>query len=83
MPGHQSMSVLLPKSGMKVMPADAGDLMENYDEEILPGQSVDDPSAMAAIKRLKRIVESTHGEFLLTHDPVLIQKTKLAPDYYE
>lgn len=83
MSGHQSMSVLLPKSGMKVMPADAGDLMENYDEEILPGQSVDDPSAMAAIKRLKRIVESTHGEFLLTHDPVLIQKTKLAPDYYE
>ncbi|MCB0220490.1 MAG: N-acyl homoserine lactonase family protein [Chrysiogenetes bacterium] len=83
MPGHQSMAVRLPKSGMKVMPADAGDLMENYDEEILPGQTVDDDSARAAIRRLKGIVDSTHGEFLLTHDPVLIQTTKLAPEYYE
>jgi len=83
MPGHQSMTVTLPKTGVKVMPADAGDLLENYEQEILPGQSVDDDAARAAIRRLKHIVDSTHGEFLLTHDPVLIQSTRLAPEYYD
>ena len=57
--------------------------MENYEQEILPGQTVDDDSALKAIRRLKSIVDSTHGELLLTHDPVLIQKTKLAPEFYE
>lgn len=83
MPGHQSMVVTLPNSGVKVMPADAGDLMENYDEQILPGQSVDDDSAREALRKLKHIVDSTHGEFLLTHDPVQVQKIKLAPEYYD
>lgn len=83
MPGHQSCVVTLPNSGVKVMPADAGDLMENYEQEILPGQTVDDEAARKAIRRLKNIVDSTHGEFLLTHDPVRIQQVKLAPEFYD
>ena len=83
MPGHQSCVVTLPNSGVKVMPADAGDLIENYDHEILPGQTVDDEAALQAIRRLKNIVDSTHGEFLLTHDPVRIQSAKLAPEFYD
>ncbi len=83
MPGHQSMVVTLPNSGVKVMPADSGDLSENWEQEILPGETVDDAAALASIRKLDRIVESTHGEFLLTHDPVRVQQIKLAPDYYE
>lgn len=83
MPGHQSCVVTLPNSGVKVMPADAGDLVENYEQEVLPGETVDDAAALAAIRRLKQIVATTGGEFLLTHDPVKIHQAKLAPDFYD
>ncbi|MBS0394751.1 MAG: N-acyl homoserine lactonase family protein, partial [Proteobacteria bacterium] len=35
-PGHQSAVIELPRSGTCVLPFDAGDLQENFDEEILP-----------------------------------------------
>jgi N-acyl homoserine lactone hydrolase len=81
--GHQSAVVELPKSGTIVLPFDAGDLQENFDNEILPGESVDDAAALAAIRRIKSIVAERNGRMILFHDPVAIQTTTLAPDYYE
>ena len=81
--GHQSAVVELPKSGTIVLPFDAGDLKENFEEEILPGESVDDDAARAAIRRLNTIVADRQGQMILFHDPVAIQTTKLAPDFYD
>jgi N-acyl homoserine lactone hydrolase len=81
-PGHQSAVVELPESGTIVLPFDAGDLQENFDQEILPGESCDDKAALAAIRRLKRIVAETGGRMILFHDPVAIQTTRLAPEFY-
>lgn len=82
-PGHQSMVVTLPQTGTLVLTADAGDLWENFEQEVLPGESVDDPAALASILRLKQIVQERNGQLLLGHDPNLIQQIKLAPEYYE
>lgn len=81
--GHQSAVVTLPNSGTVVLPFDAGDLKENFDNEILPGEAVDDAAAMAAIRRLKAIVAETQGRMILFHDPVAIQTTTLAPAFYD
>jgi N-acyl homoserine lactone hydrolase len=81
--GHQSAIVELKNSGVIVLPIDAGDLQENFDEEILPGEAVDDRAAMVAIQRLKRITTSRNGTMILFHDPVAIQSTRLAPAYYD
>ncbi len=81
--GHQSAVVELPNSGTIVLPFDAGDLRENFDHEILPGEAVDDAAALAAIRRLKAIAASRQGKLLLFHDPVEIQTTVLAPAYYD
>jgi N-acyl homoserine lactone hydrolase len=81
-PGHQSAVVQLPESGTIVLPFDAGDLRENFDLEILPGESCDDDAALAAIRRLKRIVTESGGQIILFHDPVAIQTTRLAPEFY-
>jgi len=81
--GHQSAIVDLKNSGVIVLPFDAGDLQENFDEEILPGEAVDDEAAMAAIRRLKNIAASRNGKMILFHDPVAIQSTRLAPEYYD
>jgi len=81
--GHMSAMVTLPNTGVVVLPFDAGDLRENFDEEIAPGSTVDEPAALASIRRLKSIVAETDGTMILFHDPVEIQTTRLAPDFYD
>jgi N-acyl homoserine lactone hydrolase len=82
-PGHQSVVVELPRTGTIVLVGDAGDLQENFDEEILPGESVDDAAALAAIRRLKAIAKERDGQLFLLHDPNFVQRIKLAPEYYD
>lgn len=81
--GHQSAVVTLPVSGSMILPFDAGDLQENFDTEILPGESCDDAAALAAIKRIKALCADQAGQILLFHDPVAIQTTRLCPDFYD
>jgi len=82
-PGHQSAVIELPKSGTCMLPFDAGDLQENFDLEILPGECVDDVAALASIRRLKAITAERRGQMILFHDPVAIQRTRLAPEFYD
>jgi N-acyl homoserine lactone hydrolase len=80
--GHQSAVVELPESGTVVLPFDAGDLQENFDREILPGESCDDAAALRAIQRIKAIEAQTGATRLLFHDPVAIQQMRLSPAWY-
>ena len=82
-PGHQSVVVTLPKSGTIILVGDAGDLWENFEQEILPGESVDDEAALASIRQLKRIARESNGKLFLGHDPNFVQQIKLAPEFYE
>ncbi|HEV2501817.1 MAG TPA: N-acyl homoserine lactonase family protein [Mesorhizobium sp.] len=81
MPGHQSLVVDLP-GGSKILTADVGDLIENFRDEVLPGESCDDKSALASIRRLKEVAATKQGELILLHDPVEVQRIKLAPAFY-
>lgn len=80
-PGHQSAVLDLPRTGRVVLTADAGDLQENFDEEVLPGESIDDPAALASIRKLKALAAG--GQLFLGHDPQFVQRLRLAPDYYD
>jgi len=80
--GHQSALVQLPSGLRLVLPFDAGDLQENFEEEILPGECVDDVAAMQAIRRLKALEREHQAVRLLFHDPVAIQGMRLCPDFY-
>lgn len=83
MPGHQSLVVTLPKSGVKVLTADAGDLWENFEDEVIPGESCDDAAALISIQKLKAIAAEFDAEMILLHDPVRVQSFRLCPDYYD
>ncbi|GAB7551471.1 N-acyl homoserine lactonase family protein [Novosphingobium sp. 11B] len=81
--GHQSALLELPESGPIILPFDAGDLAENFELEILPGESCDDAAALGAIRRLKQLRETMDAGMLLFHDPVAIQQMRLAPECYD
>jgi N-acyl homoserine lactone hydrolase len=80
--GHQAAIVELPDTGTVVLPFDAGDLQENFDDEILPGETCDDAAALRAIQRIKALEAESHATRLLFHDPVAIQAMRLCPDSY-
>jgi N-acyl homoserine lactone hydrolase len=80
--GHQSAMVQLPDSGPIVLPFDAGDLQENFDDEVIPGECCDDAAALSSLRRLKRLQAEHGARMLLFHDPVAIQRMRLAPEYY-
>lgn len=81
-PGHQSAVVTLPQTGTVVLPFDAGDLRENFDAEVLPGESCDDAAALLAIRRIKAIMAEQRALLLLFHDPAEIQRIRLSPLCY-
>mgnify|MGYP003407253843 CR=1 FL=1 len=81
-PGHQAAVVTLPDSGRLVLPFDAGDLQENFDLEILPGETCDDAAALHSLRRVKALAGAPGTSCLLFHDPVAIQSMRLAPDAY-
>ena len=81
-PGHQSACVDLPQSGTLSLPFDAGDLQENFDEEVLPGEFCDEAAALRALRRVKALEAGTRATRLLFHDPQAIQSIRLCPDHY-
>jgi N-acyl homoserine lactone hydrolase len=81
-PGHQSAVVQLSATGAVVLVGDAGDLSENFAEELLPGECADEKAALASIRRINQIVKQRNGQLFLCHDPIQIQQLRLAPDYY-
>jgi N-acyl homoserine lactone hydrolase len=80
-PGHQSFRVELPNTGTVILTADAGDLLENFDDEVLPGETSSDSEALQSLKRLR--LEAKAGKLILGHDPLMIQQLKLTPEYYD
>lgn len=81
--GHQSALVRLMSGARILLPFDAGDLAENFADEVLPGQACDDAAALEGIRRLKRLRADQDATMLLFHDPVAIQTMRLAPEWYE
>jgi N-acyl homoserine lactone hydrolase len=81
--GHQSAFVDLPGGGTLSLPFDAGDLRENFDEEVLPGECCDDAAALNSLRRVKALEAATNATRLLFHDPQAIQTMRLSPEFYD
>ncbi len=82
-PGHQSLILTLPNSGVFVLTADAGDLLENYEKEIPCGENIGDDIAIESIRRLKREAAERQGILFLLHDIDWVKQIKLIPEYYD
>ena len=80
--GHQAAILQLPIEGTFVLPFDAGDLAENFEQEVLPGETCDDAAALQSIRRINTLVAQTNATCLLFHDPVAIQSIRLCPEFY-
>lgn len=82
-PGHQSFAVTLPSGAVKILTMDAGDLWENFEQEIAPGSMETPEEGLPSIRKLKRLGAVRSAELILLHDPNLVQGLRRAPDWYE
>lgn len=82
-PGHQSFVVNLPSGSTKILTMDAGDLWENFAEDISPGETAVPEAGVPSIRKLKTIAAERNAELILLHDPNLIQSYRLAPAFYD
>ncbi len=80
--GHQSALASLPSGTTLILTADAGDLRENFEQEILPGSTVDDAAALAALRRLNALAQQPFHRLMIGHDPVEIQHVRLGTEFY-
>lgn len=80
--GHQSIFIDLPKSGPFVLTGDSCYLLENMNEEVVPGIVWSPEEAIKSIRKL-RYLRDRKGAFIITgHDPQLWAQLKHAPEYY-
>ncbi|WP_019911094.1 N-acyl homoserine lactonase family protein [Paenibacillus sp. HW567] len=82
-PGHQSALISLPSGTRLVLTFDAGDFLQNFEQNLLPGSASDDAQALASILRLKQLAGEPGSMLFPLHDPGFIQTAKLAPLYYD
>ncbi len=66
-PGHHSLLVQLPQSGPLILAGDSGDLMENIEQEVIPGIVWSSTLALHSIKRLKALAEIMGGTVFPNH----------------
>ncbi len=72
----------LPSGAVKILTMDAGDLLENFEQEIVPGSMETPEAGLPSIRKLKRIAAQRRADLILLHDPNLVQTLKIAPDFY-
>jgi glyoxylase-like metal-dependent hydrolase (beta-lactamase superfamily II) len=80
--GHQSIRVNLNHDGSYVLTGDSCYLMENIEEEVLPGIVWNPEQAITSIRKLRYLRDKEGANIITGHDPVLWDQVKKAPEYY-
>lgn len=83
--GHMSLVIERPRGAPVVLCGDAADLRENLDDEIAPGYcwQDDEATALASIRRLKRIAAGERADLWPNHDLAFFRSLPAFPACYE
>lgn len=82
-PGHQSLLVELPKSGLAILVGDAMYCRENMERNVPPGNVWDMTMSVISMSRLIYLAERENGKLFIMHDPQFWEEHKPAPHFYE
>jgi N-acyl homoserine lactone hydrolase len=67
--GHHSVMVKLAKTGTVILSGDAAHFRENYESNGVPSFNVDRAQTLASLDRIKKLIATTRGTFVIQHDP--------------
>jgi N-acyl homoserine lactone hydrolase len=78
-PGHRSLMVKLPQSGVFILSGDAVHFRENYESTGVPWFNYDRAQTVASIERIKKLLANTKGTLIIQHDARDIEKLPAFP----
>lgn len=82
-PGHQSLLVRLPKSGVVILSGDAAHFRENFDQRRVPAFNFDKEKSVQSMEKLARIVSAEHAQLWINHDSAQSAGIPHAPRFIE
>jgi glyoxylase-like metal-dependent hydrolase (beta-lactamase superfamily II) len=82
-PGHQSLLVVLPKTGAIVLSGDAAHFRDNWEQRRVPSINVSREQTLASLDRIARVLDERKAQLWINHDKPQSAGLRYAPGYYE
>ena len=82
-PGHQSLLVLLPKTGWLLLTGDAVHSQDNWIHKRVPSMNFNRDQTLASLKRIQALLEERKAQLWINHDKPQSATLRYAPDSYE
>jgi N-acyl homoserine lactone hydrolase len=82
-PGHQSLLVVLPKTGALVLSGDAVHFRDNWEQRRVPSMNVNRDQTLASLDRLASVLAERKATLWINHDRAQSATLRYAPAFYE
>ena len=82
-PGHQSLLVKLPKTGVVLLSGDAVHFKSNWDNRRVPENNFDKDKTATSMQRIADIMAEEKAQLWINHDKAQRDSLKLAPGFYD
>ena len=82
-PGHQSLLVRLPKTGVVVLSGDIAHFAENFDNRRVPGFNFNREQSIASMDKVAALLKKENGQLWINHDSAQSATVRHAPEYYD
>jgi len=82
-PGHQSLLVVLPKTGALVLSGDAVHFRDNWEHRRVPSMNTSRDQTLASLQRIADVLEQRKAQLWINHDKPQSAALRYAPAYYE
>jgi N-acyl homoserine lactone hydrolase len=82
-PGHESLLVLLPKTGALVLSGDAVHFRDNWEQRRVPSMNVNRDQTLASLQRIAGVLADKKAQLWINHDKPQSATLRYAPAYYD
>ena len=82
-PGHESLLVRLPKTGVVVLAGDAAHFKENFDNRRVPAFNFNKEQSVQSMDKLARVVAAENGQLWINHDSAQSVGIPHAPQFVD
>ena len=82
-PGHQSLLVVLPKTGTLILSGDAVHFEDNWTHRRVPSMNVNREQTLASLQRIASLLETRKAQLWINHDKAQSATLRYSPAFYE
>jgi N-acyl homoserine lactone hydrolase len=82
-PGHQSLLVKLPKTGVLILTGDLVHFQYMWDNKVVPPFNFNKEQSLASIERIAKLLAEHKAQLWIGHDKDITAKIDRAPKFYE